>query len=99
LFVIIRMSNISSISQEENLTDNYETYLFQPNMGIRVQASPKSHTKIIRNRAVLIVMGLDERPWGEERNIHNANKAELMQWNADLFLSLIMLSIVQISWF
>jgi hypothetical protein len=70
LFVIIKLSNISSISQEENLTGNSETYLFHPNTGIRVQASPKSHTKIIRNRAVLIVMGLADRPWGGKKKIH-----------------------------
>jgi len=79
LFVIIKLSNISSISQEENLTDNSETYLFHPNIGIMVQASAKSHIKIIRNRAVLTVMGLADRPWGKEKkkHIHNPNKVEL----------------------
>jgi len=70
LFVTIKLSNISSISQEENLTDNSQTYLFHPNIGIRVQASAKSHTKIIRNRAVLIVMGLAERPWGRKKKTY-----------------------------
>jgi hypothetical protein len=66
-FVKIKLSNISSISQEENQTDNSETYLFHPNIGSSVQDSAKSHTKIIRSKAVLIVMGLADRPWGGRR--------------------------------